>query len=513
MGSSHSHVENNTTIQQNIIQTTTVAITMVIGDVNAKRRKFIKAYQYAAYFDQYYKERLQQGATDDAKRGKCVRVVMRAAIAQCTEHGVSKATMRDVFDKMNTHFGWELSAELFDEVMQQMYDVRDCKDRVDRNEKAIEVLTRCLLAFITKSGISPEEPFVKDAQHLLEVQSNATRETNEQNEEMEKLYKVYESTKQNLEQRIQTAITEMEQQQQQAQVKQIETTTQQVDGQTPEQAQQQAQQQAQAEAQKQAEAAANQAANEEAVKKQAEEEAVKKQAAEEAAKKESKGKSVAAPAKPADTDPEGNNLISGDLLADATKLLVQLHKYQPKNITTQILAFKVHLRRKKYLLAVQALRRANAQDPTHPEVYGGIVRLAIATSQLPSELNEISAKIIKEEVANFLKNATPSSFLSNLVSSNPNSLPHLTVAAQLTPLVQADKTKEAIARLLTIPAGATLRDAEDAFEVVKQQGTAEDVEKITKAARERFPLANTFNPPPPPSVTETTTTTIETKDS
>lgn len=63
-------------------------------------------------------------------------------------------------------------------------------------------------------------------------------------------------------------------------------------------------------------------------------------------KKEAKNKgSASTPAKPADTDPEGKTLVTGDVLAEATKLLVQLHKYQPKNITTNILAFKVHLRR------------------------------------------------------------------------------------------------------------------------------------------------------------------------
>lgn len=49
--------------------------------------------------------------------------------------------------------------------------------------------------------------------------------------------------------------------------------------------------------------------------------------------------------KKVDPDPEGKTLVSGDVLAEATKLLNTLHKYEPKNIETNLLAFKVHLRR------------------------------------------------------------------------------------------------------------------------------------------------------------------------
>ena len=33
-------------------------------------------------------------------------------------------------------------------------------------------------------------------------------------------------------------------------------------------------------------------------------------------------------------DPEGNGLVSADVLGEATKLLITLHKYDPKNVTT-----------------------------------------------------------------------------------------------------------------------------------------------------------------------------------
>jgi hypothetical protein len=49
--------------------------------------------------------------------------------------------------------------------------------------------------------------------------------------------------------------------------------------------------------------------------------------------------------KKVDPDPEGKTLVSVDVLAEATKLLSTLHRYDPKNIDTNLLAFKVYLRR------------------------------------------------------------------------------------------------------------------------------------------------------------------------
>ena len=63
------------------------------------------------------------------------------------------------------------------------------------------------------------------------------------------------------------------------------------------------------------------------------------------AEEEKHGKGGKGAEKKVDPDPEGNALVSADVLAEATKLLITLHKYDPKNVTTNLLAFKVYLRR------------------------------------------------------------------------------------------------------------------------------------------------------------------------
>lgn len=162
----------------------------------------------------------------------------------------------------------------------------------------------------------------------------------------------------------------------------------------------------------------------------------------------------------------------------------------------------------KYLLAVQALRRASTQDPTHPEVYASILHLALATSNTDNTntLNETVAKIVKEEVSHFLKSSSPSEFLTTLLTNYSSSLPHLTVAARLAPLVQPEKTKDVVARVIAcVDANAKLRNAKeyadidamlrdtvDARAAVAAHGTQEDTEKFVQAARACFPLANAF---------------------
>jgi hypothetical protein len=155
-------------------------------------------------------------------------------------------------------------------------------------------------------------------------------------------------------------------------------------------------------------------------------------------------------------------------------------------------------------LAIQSLRRAIAIDATHSGVYAGILHLALDTAQLPADMNETVAKILREQVTSFLRNTSPSDFLASLVSSHPTSLPHLTVVAQLTVRVQPEKTREALTKLLVLPAGATLHDAVDARAALEAHGTKEDAEKFTQVAHERFRFANAFAPPAPPAPAEIT---------
>ena len=127
---------------------------------------------------------------------------------------------------------------------------------------------------------------------------------------------------------------------------------------------------------KEAEAAA------EAAQKLAQKEAAK--AAAEAAKEGGKPTRRAGQPREVDQDPHGAKLLEcKDPVAEAVKIVRILEQHAMKNFETHILAFEVHLRRKKFLLALRAMLRAIRMDATHPETHKAVVAFFHAVSLLP----------------------------------------------------------------------------------------------------------------------------------
>jgi len=62
-------------------------------------------------------------------------------------------------------------------------------------------------------------------------------------------------------------------------------------------------------------------------------------------------------------------------LDEANKYVKKLTKFAPQNITTHLLAYQVALRRKKFLLALQAVNRARAIDAENPQAKANAAEL------------------------------------------------------------------------------------------------------------------------------------------
>lgn len=94
-----------------------------------------------------------------------------------------------------------------------------------------------------------------------------------------------------------------------------------------------------------------------------------------------------------DTDPKGLKLLATkDPLDASLKFLVPLLEFSPKNITAQNLGFEVHLRRKKYLLALKCLVAAQELDPENPVLHEQKIRFrkAVDTAKdLPPKVSEV----------------------------------------------------------------------------------------------------------------------------
>lgn len=77
-----------------------------------------------------------------------------------------------------------------------------------------------------------------------------------------------------------------------------------------------------------------------------------------------------------DEDPLGEEYLKKDPIEEAKKYSSMLVQYAPKNIETWILQYDVAVRRKKALMALQALHKARAIEPMNSELFTRIVEFA-----------------------------------------------------------------------------------------------------------------------------------------
>jgi len=130
-------------------------------------------------------------------------------------------------------------------------------------------------------------------------------------------------------------------------------------------------------------------------KAKAEAEFAKREAAT-AAKSEAggKGKKGAAKERPVDDDPDGRVLATvDDPLEKASTFLRTLQQHAPKELRTHTLACQLAIRRRRYLLALRALRKAVALAPTDPEVHtqtlAFLLEVAKETASLPPAITKV----------------------------------------------------------------------------------------------------------------------------
>jgi len=89
-------------------------------------------------------------------------------------------------------------------------------------------------------------------------------------------------------------------------------------------------------------------------------------------------------------------------LERAAKFLRRIAEHTPRNLDVCFADFDVAIRRKKYLQAVQALARARAVDPAHPELHVRIVDLRKTVSSLSGSIPEPSGSVLTGTLADIL---------------------------------------------------------------------------------------------------------------
>lgn len=109
--------------------------------------------------------------------------------------------------------------------------------------------------------------------------------------------------------------------------------------------------------------------------------------------------------KKVDPDPNGAKLAAvADPMAEAAKISATMQTYCPRGFRTNLVAFDVALRRQKFLLALQALRRATAADPAHAEIIrrGGLFLEATATAEVQAAQNPTVLRVLRAECEEML---------------------------------------------------------------------------------------------------------------
>lgn len=206
------------------------------------------------------------------------------------------------------------------------------------------------------------------------------------------------------------------------------------------------------------------------------------------------------PDKPVDEDPEGAALASvDDPLEKASVFLRTLQQHAPKNLRTHTLACALALRKKRYLLALRALRRAVALAPADPDVHTATVEFLLEMDKEAAILPPTIARVLEANRAAI--GAPPGQSLEELNKAfllKAEGAPAAVLAAAALQLQIAPAQKDAAKALVTSldPSKLSLALAVRAHTLLATSfGDAAAAEAFGAKVRARYPLADYFQPP------------------
>ena len=206
------------------------------------------------------------------------------------------------------------------------------------------------------------------------------------------------------------------------------------------------------------------------------------------------------PDKPVDEDPEGAALASvEDPLEKASVFLRTLQLHAPKNLRTHTLACALALRKKRYLLALRALRRAVALAPDDPDVHTATIEFLLEMDKEAASLPPTIARVLEANRAAI--GAPPTQSLEELNKAfllKAEGAPAAVLAAAALQLQIAPAQKDAAKALVTAldPSKLSLALAVRAHTLLATSfGAAAAAEAFGAKARARYPLAEYFQPP------------------
>ncbi|XP_011000818.1 PREDICTED: N-alpha-acetyltransferase 16, NatA auxiliary subunit-like [Populus euphratica] len=154
--------------------------------------------------------------------------------------------------------------------------------------------------------------------------------------------------------------------------------------------------------------------------------------------------------KPVDPDPNGEKLLQvEDPLLEATKYLKLLQKHSPNSLETHLLSFEVNMRKKKILLALQAVKQLLRLDAENPDSHRCLVRFfhKVGTMTAPATDTEKLVWSVLEAERPFIsqlheKNLTEANKI--FFEKHKGSLMHRAAVAEMLFVLEPNKKHEAI---------------------------------------------------------------------
>mmetsp|Transcript_3682 Transcript_3682/g.10403 ORF Transcript_3682/g.10403 Transcript_3682/m.10403 type:complete len:895 (+) Transcript_3682:347-3031(+) len=200
-----------------------------------------------------------------------------------------------------------------------------------------------------------------------------------------------------------------------------------------------------------------------------------------------------------DEDPNGKELLKADALEEAKKYSSILSKHCPQRIGTWSLQYDVAIRRKKVLLALQALNRMKQLDSNGADYVSRLVDFAL---KVPGFKMEGAVKnVVTEECSKLLCGKSAADLVAELTvkaRSDPSTaLPLRTVIAQSLVRTKSEPVGKAVS--LIVDGGNDMREFDiencrSALSALKGLGTEASAatEQWISFVKEQYPLATVF---------------------
>lgn len=201
-----------------------------------------------------------------------------------------------------------------------------------------------------------------------------------------------------------------------------------------------------------------------------------------------------------DEDPEGKELLKANPLEEAKKYSAILSKHCPKRPDTWALQYDVAIRRKKAMLALQALLRLKNLDSTSATYVSRLVDFALKAPTF--ELTGAVKNVVTEECSKLLNGASVSTLVKDLAvkaRSDPSTpLPLRIVIAESLVNTKSESVETAVSVIVdadTNMRGFDIQSCRLALTTLKGFGAeaSSAVEKWKLFSKQQYPLAKNLS--------------------